>query len=150
MLVLIYFLLGSCKTRDYFFIEDSNLYLKNEFCNHQDKLGSGSIRRLQKHKIITSIKEPVHLQVLFKGKNDNAIVLVNCNAGFQGPKYLGFYSDAKLKIIKNSLNLELLYKEFKSFSTTNDSGPEESAKIWNYIHSFVDQELLNKYNKINW
>lgn len=119
----------------------------NDNCNHQEKIKKSTKRKLCNSNITTSKKTAIHIQIIFHGKENRCIVIVNCNAGFQDPRYLGFYNGTTMKIIKNSFDLELLYKEYLLFCKENN--PEDRGKIWDYIDNFSRQELRNHFNKIN-
>gem|GEM_PF-5024606 len=139
-------LIAGCRPGAYLLIKDPGLYLKDD-CNHQENLKRSTGNKLFRKGITLSKKTAVHIQVLFHGKENRCIVLVNCNAGFQGPRYLGFYNGSTLKIIRDSFDLSLLYEEYLSFCKQND--PANRDKIWEYIDTFSRTELFYHYNQVN-
>lgn len=145
-IIFSFILLWGCGSRNYFILKDSNFYLKDE-CEHQKNLKQSTRNKLFRNRITLSKKTAVHIQILFHGKENRCIVLINCNGGFQDERYLGFYDGHALKVIQNSFDLDLLYEEYLSFCKQNN--PDDRDKIWNYIDSFSRTELLNHYNKIN-
>ena len=97
--------------------------------------------------VFTAKDDLLHLQVVFQGKRKGYICMLNCNAGFQGPRYLSFYDGSQMTVVTNRFDLEVLYRQFESFR--KECGLEKPKEVWKYILEFTDTELFNEHNRIN-
>ena len=129
-------------------LKDDNFYLNGVNCNHQKDLSSSTLTKLFKAGVIGSKDVAFHLQIVFQGTKGGCVCLVNCNASFRDPKYLAFYYQDELRIIVDKFNLDLLYKEFVAFKKIEE--PSDPDKIWEFIKSFTNEELYNKYHQVNY
>lgn len=149
--ILLFFTLSivifSCASKQYFAVSDPGFDFKSNYCNLQSELKKKTVKTFHRSGVLFYKGSIIHIQVVFRGKGNSFIGIVNCNASFQAPVFLCFYDESFLKVITDSFDLDLLYSEYLSFVQVNELQNKE--EIWTYIETFSKKELFNKYNKIN-